>query len=87
MTIQEQILVDVNKNLTGINQSLYQLERDINKLIKKVYYRITFKGMGLYILNSFQFKLLPKFFYMNSKYFTECGFNWLGWIFEFQWSR
>jgi len=43
--------------------------------------------MGLYILNSFQFKLLPKFFYMNGKYFTECGFNWLGWIFEFQWNR
>jgi len=31
MTIQEQILVDVNKNLTGINQSLYQLASDINK--------------------------------------------------------
>ena len=25
------------------------------RLISKVYYRITFKGMGLYILNSFQF--------------------------------
>jgi peptidoglycan hydrolase CwlO-like protein len=37
MTIQEQILVDVNKNLTGINQSLYHLASDINKLIKKVY--------------------------------------------------
>jgi hypothetical protein len=37
MTIQEQILVDVNKNLTGINQSLYQLASDINKLLKKVY--------------------------------------------------
>ena len=57
------------------------------RFVSEVYYRITFKGMGLYILNSFQFKLLPKFFYMNSKYFTECGFNWLGWIFEFQWSR
>ena len=57
------------------------------RLVSKVYYRITFKGMGLYILNSFQFKLLPKFFYMNGKYFTECGFNWLGWIFEFQWNR
>ncbi|NBW16034.1 MAG: hypothetical protein EBR82_49420 [Caulobacteraceae bacterium] len=60
-------------------------ENDI--FISKVYYRITFKGMGLYILNSFKFKLFPKFFYMNGKYFTECGFNWLGWIFEFQWNR
>ena len=37
MTIQEQILVDVNKNLTAINQSLYHLASDINKLIKKIY--------------------------------------------------
>jgi len=37
MTIQEQILVDINKNLTGINQSLYELARDVNKLLKKVY--------------------------------------------------
>ena len=57
------------------------------RFVSKVYYRIRYKDTGLYILNSFKFKLFPKFFYMNSKYFTECGFNWLGWIFEFQWSR
>ena len=57
------------------------------RLVSKVYYRITFKGMGLYILNSFKFKLFPKFSYMNGKYFTECGLNWLGWIFEFQWNK
>ena len=53
------------------------------RFVSEVYYRITFKGMGLYILNSFKFKLFPKFFYMNGKYFTECGFNWLGWILSF----
>ena len=42
------------------------------RFVSEVYYRITFKGMGLYILNSFKFKLFPKFFYMNCKYFTEC---------------
>lgn len=57
------------------------------RLISKVYYRITFKDMGLYILNSFKFKLFPKFFYMNSKYYVECGVNWLGWILEFQWNK
>ena len=57
------------------------------RFFSKVYYRIRYKDIGFYILNSFQFKLFPKFFCMNSKYFTECGFNWLGWIFEFQWNR
>lgn len=57
------------------------------RLVSKVYYRITFKGMGLYILNSFKFKLFPKFFCMNSKYYVECGVNWLGWILEFQWNK
>ena len=57
------------------------------RLVSKVYYRITFKGMGLYILNSFKFKLFPKFFCMNSKYHLECGVNWLGWILEFQWNK
>jgi len=57
------------------------------RLVSKVYYRITFNGMGLYILNSFEFKLFPKFFCMNSKYYVECGVNWLGWILEFQWNK
>ena len=57
------------------------------RFVSKVYYRITFKGMGLYILNSFKFKLFPKFFCMNSKHYVECGINWLGWILEFQWSK
>ena len=56
-------------------------------LVSKVYYRIRFKGMGLYILNSFKFKSFPKFFCMNSKYHIECGVNWLGWILEFQWDK
>jgi hypothetical protein len=57
------------------------------RLISKVYYRITFKGMGLYILNSFKFKFFPNFFCMNSKYYVECGVNWFGWILEFQWNK
>jgi hypothetical protein len=57
------------------------------RLVSKVYYRITFKGMGLYILNSFKFKLFPKFFCMSSKHYIECGVNWLGWILEFQWNK
>jgi len=57
--------------------------------VSKVYYRITLKGMGFYILNSFKFNWIPKpfGFGMKNKYFIECGINWLGWIFEFQWNK
>lgn len=58
-----------------------------NIFISKVYYRILFKNFGLYILNSYKFNWVPKFFGMNMKYYTECGINWLGWIFELQWSK
>jgi hypothetical protein len=58
-----------------------------NILISKVYYRIRFKDIGLYILNSYKFRWLPKPFGMKSKYYIECGVNWLGWILELQWGR
>ena len=58
-----------------------------NIFISKVYCRIRVKDLALYILNSYKFRLFPKLFGMKSKYYIECGFNWLGWIFEFQWSK
>ena len=58
-----------------------------NIFISKVYYRIRVKDMGLYILNSYKFNWIPKPFGMKNKYFIECGFSWLGWTFEFQWSK
>jgi len=58
-----------------------------NIFLSKVHYRIRFKDFGLYILNSYKFKLFPKFFGIKGKYYIECGINWLGWIIEFQWSR
>ena len=55
--------------------------------LSKVHYRIRVKDIGLYILNSYKFKSFPRFFARKSKYYIECGVNWLGWIFEFQWSK
>jgi hypothetical protein len=55
--------------------------------LSKVHYRIRVKDFGLYILNSYKFRSFPKFFCMKNKYYIECGINWLGWIFEFQWSK
>jgi hypothetical protein len=60
-------------------------ENDV--FLSKVYYRIRVKDIGLYILNSYKFRWIPKPFGIKNKYYIECGINWLGWIFEFQWSK
>jgi hypothetical protein len=64
---------------------MYLNSNDI--FVSKVYQRIRYKNFGLYILNSFKFRLLPRFFGHKNKYFIECGVSWLGWTFEFQWSK
>jgi len=64
---------------------MYLNSNDI--FVSKVYQRIRYKNFGLYILNSFKFRLLPRFFGHKNKYYIECGVNWLGWILEFQWSK
>lgn len=61
--------------------------KDNNIFISKVYYRIIVKNLGIYILNSYKFRWIPKFFGLKSKYCIECGVNWLGWIIEIQWNK
>ena len=62
--------------------------KDNGHFISKVIIRFFFgKFGGLYILNSYKFNYCPKFYFMNGKYYTEGGINWLGYIFEYQWNR
>ena len=62
--------------------------KDNNIFISKVIKKLTFSNFtGIYILNSYKFNWFPKFFGMKSKYNIECGFNWLGFIFEYQYNR
>lgn len=56
----------------------------ISKVIKRLFLG---KLGGVYILNSYKFNWFPKFFGMKGKYYIECGFNWLGYIIEFQFNR
>jgi len=69
------------------NEQYEKWIKENNLFISKVHYRITFKNLGLYILNSYKFRWFPKPFGMKGKYFIEFGVNWLGWILEFQWSK
>lgn len=56
----------------------------ISKVMKRLFLG---KLGGFYILNSYKFNWLPKFYGMKGKYFIECGVNWLGYIFEYQRNR
>ena len=59
-----------------------------NIFVSKVIKKLTFPNFtGIYILNSYKFNWLPRFFGMKGKYHIECGFNWLGYIIEFQYNR
>jgi len=62
--------------------------KDYGHFISKVIIRFFFgKFGGIYILNSYKFNYVPKFYFMNNKYFIEAGINWFGYIFEYQWNK
>lgn len=56
----------------------------ISKVIKRLFLG---KLGGVYILNSYKFNWLPRFYALTNKYNIEFGFNWLGYIFEYQYNR
>lgn len=62
--------------------------KDNGHFISKVIIRFFLGRLGgFYILNAYKFRLFPKFYGHKNKYYIECGFNWLGYIFEYQWNR
>ena len=62
--------------------------KENNIFLSKVLYKITLPNFtGIYILNSYKFNWFPKFYGMRRKFWIECGFNWLGFIVEFQYNK
>ena len=56
--------------------------------VSQPYYKIVFEdGLGFYILNSYKFTPLPKFYGTIRKDFWEFGFYFAGWIFEIMWNK
>jgi len=41
-------------------------------------------GWGFYLLNSFNFRLFPKFSFLHFAGLTKMGINWMGYILELQ---
>lgn len=56
--------------------------------VSQPYYKIIFEnGFGLYVINSYKFSLIPRFFGELNKDFWEFGFYFAGWIFEIMWNK
>jgi hypothetical protein len=56
--------------------------------VSKPFYKIfLWNGAGFYFLNSYKFRIFPKFFFMKRSTFIEFGIDWLGVNAEFMWNK
>jgi hypothetical protein len=61
---------------------------DPRVFISRPFFKIIFNnGLGFYILNSFRFNYLPKFYGTFNKTFWEFGFRFAGLTFEVMWNK
>jgi len=59
-----------------------------NTFVSQPYFKILFEdGLGFYILNSYSFWWVPRFYGMFRKSFWEFGMNWMGWTLEVMWNK
>lgn len=56
----------------------------VSKPLAKLFFR---NGFGLYILPSYKFFIIPRFYGMFRKTFWEFDFKWLGLTFEIMWNK
>jgi len=71
------------------DQSAYSTWANDSKMfISRPYFKIVLNnGLGIYILNTFKFNLLPKFYGTFHKTFWEFGFRFVGVNFEVMWNK
>lgn len=59
-----------------------------NVFVSKVYFSIPlFNGAGIYFMNAYKYRLLPRFYFSKASSHIECGINFAGWICEFMWNK
>jgi len=56
----------------------------ISRPLAKLYFS---NGFGLYILNSYKFCIVPRFYGMIRDSFWEIGFRFFGLTFEIMWNK
>jgi len=75
--------------IVGTPKDIQPLDfHDDKVFVSQPYYKIILEnGLGFYILNSYKFSPLPKFYGEVKKNFWEFGFFFAGWVFEVMWNR
>ena len=59
-----------------------------NVFVSQPYLKIVFEnGLGFYILNSYRFRWVPKFYGLFHRMHWELGFSLAGWTFEVMWNK
>lgn len=79
----------------GLENSIISTHKDIiksqwkdNVFVSQPYYKIVLaNGLGFYILNSYKYNLIPRFYGTIKKTYWEFGFYFAGWIFEIMWNK
>jgi hypothetical protein len=70
------------------NDSYRYWNDDPRVFISRPFFKIIFgNGFGFYILNSFKFYFLPRFYYKFENTYWEFGFRFAGYIFEVMWNK
>lgn len=78
----------IKKIIFGTPKEIVSHDYGKNVFVSRPYYKIVFdNGLGFYILNSYKFRLLPRFYGMIHSTFWELGFDLCGWTFEIMWNK
>lgn len=59
-----------------------------NIFISRPHFKIVGEnGVGIYLLNSYKFRFIPKFYFRFDPTFWEVGIDYSGWILELMWNK
>jgi hypothetical protein len=59
-----------------------------NVFVSRPFFKIVGdNGAGVYLLNSYKFRFLPKIYFQYHLSFIETGIDFAGWTLEFMWNK
>lgn len=74
--------------IIGTSKDIKPLDYGRGVFVSQPYFKVVFKnGLGFYILNSYKYNLIPKFYGTVNSSFWEFGFYFAGYIFEVMWNK
>jgi len=74
--------------IIGTPKDITPHQWDNKVFVSQPYFKLVFpNGFGLYILNSYKYNLIPRFYGTIHKTYWEFGFYFAGYIFEVMWNK